>query len=77
MPYVRYAVTIYLLSMKNNDKSRRALTVTQILVVQQNKYTLKNLVAIGNPEQNGYMLSNINTFNISSLTALDLTCTYQ
>lgn len=59
-------VTIYLLSMKNNDKSRRALTATQILGVQQNKYTLKNLVAIGNPEVNGYMLSNINTFNISS-----------
>ena len=57
--------------------SWRALTVTQILGVQQNKYTLKNLVAIGNPEVNGYMLSNINTINFSSLTSLDLTCTYQ
>ena len=47
--------------MKNNDKSRRALTVTQILGVQQSKYTLKNLVAVGNPEQNGYTLNNINT----------------
>jgi len=51
--------------------------VTQILGVQQNKYTLKNLVAIGNPEVNGHMLSNINTFNFSSLTSLDLTCTHQ
>lgn len=57
--------------------SRRALTVSQILGVQQNKYTLKNLVAIGNPEVNGYMLSNINTINFSPLTSLDLTCTYQ